>query len=129
MKICNKCNKTKELNEFYKSKEGQQRYCKSCINFYNSENAKKPEVRKRRKDYHVKQRLKVKYNIDFITYNKMVAKQNNLCSICKKAESEDKLLAVDHCHKTGKIRELLCGKCNKGIGLFQDEPELLMAAA
>ena len=50
------------------------------------------------------------------------------CDICGKEESNGFDLAVDHNHKTGKIRGLLCRKCNTGIGLFQDSTELLAKA-
>jgi hypothetical protein len=67
-------------------------------------------------------------------YDEMVEAQNNLCAICEQPETAImpsgfvRSLAVDHCHKTGKVRQLLCGKCNTGIGNFLDNPELLKAA-
>ena len=45
-----------------------------------------------------------------------------ICSISKKDNGKD--LAVDHCHSTGKIRGLLCNKCNPAIGFLQDSPEI-----
>lgn len=60
--------------------------------------------------------------------------QCGVCAICKEPQSvllkgELKRLAVDHCHKTKKIRGLLCDNCNKGLGLFKDKPELLNSAS
>lgn len=61
----------------------------------------------------------------------MQKRQGNVCAICKQQETSihqsgnTRELAVDHCHKTGKIRALLCGKCNLGIGFFDDKPELV----
>ena len=52
--------------------------------------------------------------------------QGNLCAICQ-TKLEEKCL--DHDHKTGKIRDLLCNNCNAGLGKFQDNPELLIKAA
>jgi hypothetical protein len=67
--------------------------------------------------------------IDIPTYNELVQKQNHLCAICKRDERElPKRLAVDHCHKTGKVRGLLCNDCNLAIGIMKDNPELLAAA-
>lgn len=79
--------------------------------------------------------LKKKYGIGLNEYNNMCAAQNNVCAICNKPEmSTDKdggprMMAVDHCHKTGKVRALLCGACNKALGGFKDDPELLRKAA
>ena len=71
-------------------------------------------------------------------YEKMLVSQNGVCAICKKEETSIhpfkkhgsiiKRLAVDHCHKTGKIRGLLCERHNKGLGFFQDSIEILEAA-
>jgi hypothetical protein len=65
----------------------------------------------------------------------MLEAQGGCCAVCRKPESarnkrgELLPLAVDHCHQTGKVRALLCSLCNKGIGLFGDDPALLRAAA
>ncbi len=70
-------------------------------------------------------------NEDFIILNES---QNNKCAICFKEETrigrggEVSRLAIDHCHKTGKIRALLCHGCNTGIGKFKDDVVLLKAA-
>ena len=65
--------------------------------------------------------LKRKFNITITDYNKILREQNGRCAICGIHQSELKRgLAVDHDHKTGKIRELLCGKCNRTLGLFLD---------
>lgn len=48
------------------------------------------------------------------------------CAICKR---QDTRLCIDHCHKTGRIRGVLCHRCNSGIGSFRDNPTLLTAAA
>lgn len=49
------------------------------------------------------------------------------CEICNH-KSNGASLAIDHCHSTGRIRGMLCGPCNRGIGLLQDSPNLLQAA-
>lgn len=68
-------------------------------------------------------------------YEILHAKQNGLCAICHEPESfihhrSKKVanLAVDHDHITGEVRGLLCSKCNKGLGLFNDSPEQLQNA-
>jgi hypothetical protein len=56
--------------------------------------------------------------------------QDGKCAICgvHEAYAPRKRLAVDHDHRTGAIRGLLCGNCNVGLGQFKDSPELLAAA-
>lgn len=79
--------------------------------------------------------IKTHYNLSLEEYNELLKIQNNVCKICKKPETTKtskgkiRLLNIDHCHKTNKIRGLLCSPCNRGIGFFKDSPELLRAAA
>ncbi len=60
---------------------------------------------------------------------KMIADQKGLCAICGKANSNGHDLSIDHCHETKIVRQMLCGNCNRGLGLFMDDVELLRAAA
>lgn len=59
-------------------------------------------------------------------YYRLIEKQNNKCAICFNNETKQRKdgtlspLCIDHCHKTGKVRGLLCNKCNRGIGFFKD---------
>ena len=89
----------------------------------------------RRRIHHNKENVKVnrkkefirrKYKLEYETYLKMIENQNNLCYICNSPPKDPILspLHIDHCHTTGKIRGLLCGKCNKGIGMFNDNINL-----
>lgn len=82
---------------------------------------------KRNMDKRVNYRLK-KYGISLEDYNLIFKKQNGVCNICFKANKNNHRLNVDHCHKTGKVRGLLCGKCNTALGLLKDKPEIIMAA-
>lgn len=65
------------------------------------------------------------------TLPEVLRKFKECCAICGATETPGKRasLHVDHCHRTGAIRGLLCGPCNLGIGKFNDDPELLLAAA
>jgi len=66
--------------------------------------------------------------LELSPYQYMLGKQDGLCAICRKTCSSGKALAIDHDHKTGVVRGLLCGKCNRGLGLFCDSKELLLNA-
>lgn len=71
--------------------------------------------------------LKYKYGLTLEEYQNLFEKQNGVCAICKCTE-EGRMLAVDHSHYTGKVRGLLCGLCNRALGLFKDSPELISRA-
>lgn len=62
------------------------------------------------------------YNISLEDYERMSLEQNHKCAICGNPEmnNKNKVLCVDHDHTTGKIRSLLCGSCNTGLGSFKD---------
>jgi len=88
-----------------------------------------------RKEYMRRKRLKRDFDLSPETYEIMLKSQNYLCAICHKAETalaRDKItlrrLAVDHDHLTGKIRQLLCNKCNCLLGRADDDIERLKAA-
>lgn len=79
--------------------------------------------------------LKRQYGITLDDLNNMLQEQGGKCAICTKAivaigtrEANDSA-CVDHCHDTGKIRGLLCRSCNTAIGLLQDSPDVIRAAA
>ena len=57
-------------------------------------------------------------------YDELYAAQGGVCAICKRATGKTKALAVDHDHKTGYVRGLCCGICNKLLGHLRDDPEL-----
>ena len=66
-------------------------------------------------------------NITVEQYNKIFKKQKSACKICN-VKVKLKALNVDHNHNTGKIRGLLCDKCNKGLGIFNDDFTLIYVA-
>mgnify|MGYP001557048711 FL=1 len=70
-----------------------------------------------------------KYGLTIETFEAMHQAQGGKCAICQTQLGEGRRLHVDHCHKTGAVRALLCDKCNVGLGAFKDSPELLRSAA
>lgn len=129
-KTCRKCKQAKPFSEFHKNKgkaDGHTCLCKQC--------RKEEQKEKLESDYlgtRLKERaanLKRMFGISLNEYDKKLEEQNGVCAICGGLCKSGKRLAVDHDHKTGQIRELLCGNCNGGLGKFQDNPELLEKAA
>jgi hypothetical protein len=104
-KVCKSC--LRELNVKSFSLTGSGHVKSSCITCSNLKNV---------------------FNITYFDYTDMLRKQNNSCDICGVKHTEEKKLVVDHCHKTGKVRALLCSKCNTGIGMFNENKEYLLNA-
>lgn len=74
--------------------------------------------------------LKRKYNITQQEYDTMLENQNNGCKICgKNALDNGRTLPVDHCHKTGEIRGILCDICNRSLGFLEDDIDRILNAA
>lgn len=112
-KTCSICNQTKTIDSFnFKRRNKDQRdtRCKPC-----------------QKAYSRAHDLKNFYGISTEDYNNLFAQQNGKCAICGKTQTAEKRqLAVDHDHKTGAVRGLLCGKCNMTLGLFHDKASIFL---
>ena len=119
MNFCRICGILKEKEFFYRKNAT---VCKPCANketiLWQKNN---PEAVKRIKR---RVKLKEKYGLSEQQYQDLLIKQSNVCAICNKPHTR-RNFNVDHCHTTGKIRGLLCDKCNLGIGLFNDDLKLL----
>lgn len=127
-RLCDTCQKWKPLLTSY---HVNIRYfmshvhkCKECVSTYYEER-NTPE--KNRID-----RLK-RFDLTPEDYERMYNEQQGKCKICNKfyelkAETSNKILHVDHCHSTGKVRGLLCTDCNQGIGHLKDSITLLESA-
>jgi Recombination endonuclease VII len=68
-------------------------------------------------------RVQTIYGIEEGDYWQLYAFQGGVCAICVRAKGKTKRLAVDHDHKTGEVRGLLCGPCNQLLGHGRDDPE------
>lgn len=145
-KKCSKCRETYEVSEFLKDESKRDGYhpnCVHCQKVSRKEYFSRPEVKARNnerlrrwkqndpegyKRIAKNSRLKKEYGITLDDYEAMLTEQDGKCFICGK-DSDWGTLAVDHCHKTGKVRKLLCFSCNTSIGKFNDDPALLRKAA
>jgi recombination endonuclease VII len=136
-RICTTCKIDKPLDQYFTrhDREVTRSKCKSCSNKKRNiylNKAKKANPAKY-KDASNISGLKIRYGLDKETYELLLKKQNNLCVICKKPETRILRgnltnLSVDHCHETGKIRALLCSKCNTLIGLGNEDVNILQSA-
>ena len=127
-KKCSKCGKHKSLDEFNNrsaSSDGKTSQCRLCLN------TKAMHIRATKPHRTRRYNLKSRFNISVDDYNKMFLKQRGVCKICSNPETDKdsngklKWLVVDHNHKTGDVRGLLCSACNKGIGLLGDSTKVL----
>ena len=143
-KICSKCKIEKSLEEFEKSKGGLDNVrgdCRDChisksMEIYYKHKRGEPLIPKvskyttgnpteRIRSMH----LQLTYGITIAEYEQIFYSQEGCCAICGKHQSEfKKRLHVDHDHKTGIVRGLLCSQCNHGIGNFEDSTDLLIKA-
>lgn len=131
-KICTKCGEEKPHTEFHLhkiSKDGRHPSCAKCKNatnlkYWNSIPKEEQKIRTRRR------RIKHRYGITQEEYEVIALEQNYKCAICKREDSAWKgdYMAIDHDHATGKVRGLLCGECNVGLGKFDDNFDILYNA-
>lgn len=136
-KVCRDCRDPKPLSDFSKHqhcKQGRNPSCKACRNaasaIYYKNNREKVLGRKRgrTKKYYRKHDIKRKYGLTVQQYEALVEACNGKCAVCK-GDDKGRTLAVDHCHRTKRVRGLLCRKCNIAIGCMDDDPSRLLLAA
>src|SRR5215471_14554033 len=141
MRTCTKCGEEKEVSEFYQQRGKPMSWCKPCFNAGNR------AAYERNREARVKQQVESlrarKLGMTYAEYEALGVDPGKECAICgappdsprngtfsngdKKASK--KRLAIDHSHSAGHLRGFLCGHCNRGLGLFDDDPALLRAAA
>lgn len=134
---CKKCKIEKIESEFRNRKgvkSGKFSWCLECERIYNRsryiKKEKKEKMKKKPKTTNRERGLKFRYNISLEDYTKMYNLRNGKCDICDlpKQMGGRYGLYVDHDHKTGKIRGLLCTTCNTAIGKLKDNILLLQSA-
>jgi hypothetical protein len=129
---CKVCSEIFPLSEFHKDRLGRAYSCKQCACeraiAWRKRNKAKSRVRDRA------YQLQTKYGLTPERYEEMLKKQNGVCAICSRPETyTDRSggvgpLCVDHCHASGRVRALLCRRCNMAIGQFTDDPAVLSGA-
>lgn len=134
-KICKLCYTFKSRNEFEFSrynKDKMKSYCQICRVEYD----RLARIKRKSKDFikyslrEKDRKLRLKYNITLDQYDIILEQQDYKCRICSKPHLYEKRtnLFVDHCHKTGVVRGLICNSCNKGLGDFKDNIDFLEKA-
>jgi hypothetical protein len=112
----------KPLTEFFNHrglKDGKTSACKICMTVRKVDwERKNPDkVRAIKKNSN----LRRNYGTTLAEFNRLYLVQKGLCAICSSPETDStRSLSLDHCHKTKRIRALLCAQCNTGLGKFKD---------
>lgn len=139
-KKCRKCGETKPRADFTIRQSGPRighlsAYCKPCSVIVQKKRTERDPSIYRRVEWPSK--LRRLYGITVDDYNRMLTEQGGACAVCgtqspggrayKKIARE--MFDVDHCHKTGAVRGLLCGRCNRLVGLAGDSAETALKLA
>jgi hypothetical protein len=157
LKACKHCGTVKSLDDFYtdrKARDGRRPECKACnlairkakyadnpapyiarvkkwqqenaerLNAYRREYRQRPERKAADREAH----LRRKYGITLTEYDQMLHRQDGGCAVCGRKPNEISL-HVDHDHATGRIRGLLCFRCNNALGDLGDSEDRLNSAA
>lgn len=107
-RTCRECRQTLSVDLFSLTRKWRRNVCTPC-----------------RSKQHYSRRIKKSYKIDIEQKNEMQRMQGGVCGICLHPATT---LCVDHDHDTGEVRGLLCGSCNRGLGLLGDNVHSLTRA-
>ena len=136
-KPCNTCKLSKPLEEFTVRKvnrDGRTNVCKLCHNQMQHERRVANPVKSKRQSYNF--HLKARYGLTLDELEDMIRRQQGLCAICCCPPTPSEIayrpmsqgLNVDHDHATGRVRMLLCMRCNTMLGGAQDDVDILKRA-
>lgn len=126
MKKCPKCGKTKKESAFKPRKKILlSSWCRQCTNeatlASHHEKMKNPEYREKRRKRSLNDKYLYKFGITYEDKLRMIERQDGKCAICKNAIGAVEKCYLDHDHKTGKARGILCAKCNTGLSYIEIE--------
>lgn len=143
MKPCNVCREVKPLSAFHKHAQhtdGRRNECIDCVSEKNHERylTHKEEIKRRNGVWYHANKHKMRstrrraalrrvYGLQPEDYTRMYEEQGGVCAVCRRDYGP--VLDVDHDHDTGEVRGLLCGPCNRALGLLQDSPEVVRSLA
>jgi hypothetical protein len=119
-KGCPDCGEIKRLEEFpryHRMPDGRGTYCRLCHNRRTRESVRRNGGSRR---YHLRQR----YGLESDQIDLMISQQGGVCAVCRKRPATQ----VDHDHKTGVVRGILCIYCNAAMGAFRDNPAIISDA-
>lgn len=135
--LCTRCEEMKQPDEFYphgSTARGRQYWCKACCRESRAERPLRPPDRLSIRRW----RLQAQYGISPAGYDALFEMQSGRCAVCAVekepwepdagVKGRHRFLVVDHDHRTGRVRGLLCFNCNAGIGQFHDDPQVMLAA-
>jgi hypothetical protein len=97
-----------------------------------SQKIKKKVHYESKKDYYKEiernRQYKKMYGISIVDYDSMLKSQNGKCKVCgsDKSGPKERAFSVDHCHTTGRVRGLLCTKCNVAVGFYEKHHEAVL---
>jgi hypothetical protein len=140
MKSCLKCLEILPRIKFHKHSktyDGLNSWCKQCTKKVNAKWVIKNKERRASKTlaWRLKNaeqifgyNIRRNYGVTLDQYKQRLEEQGFACAICKTTNNGSRKFGIDHNHKTGKIRGLLCHKCNAGLGNFDDNLDRLKKA-
>lgn len=151
-KTCRSCGASLPIDAFHRSnasRDGLQAECKVCRRAYRNNSVESQRASSRRhyaknpakrmaatklwrqrnaqasRFAKFRTSLRTAYGITVEKWAQMYDAQNRACAICLSRLEFDRSTTVDHCHKSGKVRGLLCQQCNRGIGMLRDDVAVL----
>lgn len=120
LRWCGRCKQFVDENEFGwdRTRDQPARTCRPC-----KAADQKQYVERNRPDVNLQRRL-TKRGLSKEGYETLFVEQGGACAICER----ERPLVIDHCHKQGHVRALLCGPCNKALGWLEDDPAIVEKA-
>ena len=117
-KTCTKCKEVKSLDDGFhqsaRAADGRASQCKQCVNSIKRESRTRNYTPENKRKW----ALKTRYGLSPDDVEKMIQAQDGACGICKKEMQKPH---IDHCHATGKVRGMLCHRCNTRLGGLDDQ--------